>query len=59
MVFPCINKRNTNERTEEVILIWWEGKLRLKFSFDLKFEIPYRHPGSLSIGSLKLGLEFR
>ena len=59
MVFPCINKRNTNERRGEVILVWGEGKLRLKFCFDLKFEMPVRHPRSVSIGSLKLGLEFR
>lgn len=60
MVVPCINKRNTDERTGEVILVWGEGRLRLKFCFDLlKFEMPVRHPRSVSIGNLKLGLEFR
>lgn len=37
---PFINNRNTGERAREVILVWGEGKLRLKFCFDLpKFEM--------------------
>lgn len=38
-----INKKNTDERTGEVILVVWEGKLRIKFCFDLlKFEMPVK-----------------
>lgn len=40
---PCINKKNTDERTGEAILVFWEGKLRINFWFDLiKFEMPVR-----------------
>lgn len=30
MVVPVINKMNTGRSMGEIILIWWEGKLRIK-----------------------------